>query len=150
MEQTRAVDAMDKAIPVLKEFTPGDTRRYEQAHMIWFILSGYIHANRRDETFITYGELAELMGYGRRARRGLREALVLVSLYSLYNKLPPTSVIVVNQDTEEPGFQGMLRSGYTLADEQKAVFATNWYRFRVPSPGTFRKVAENLTWDDVR
>ncbi|MEJ5067435.1 hypothetical protein WH292_06070 [Enterobacter sp. MYb186] len=141
---------MDKVIPELKEFTPGDTRRYEQAHMIWFILSGHIHANQKDGTFITYGELAELMGYGRRAGRGLREALALVSLYSLYNKLPPMSVVVVNQDTEEPGFQDMLRPGYSLADEQNAVFNTNWYRYRVPSPGTFRKVAENLSWDDVR
>ncbi|MEQ9886192.1 hypothetical protein [Pectobacterium zantedeschiae] len=141
---------MEKTVPELKEFTPGNTRRYEQANMIWYILSGYAHANKESGKLITYGELAELMGYGRRAGRGLKEALALVSLYSLYNNLAPMSVIVVNQVTEEPGFLEMLREGRTLAQEQNAVFDTNWYKYRVPSPGTFRKVAENLSWDDVR
>lgn len=141
---------MTRIVPELKEFTPGDTRRYEQAHMIWFILSGYIYANKQSGRFITYGQLAELMGYGRRAGRGLREALGLVSLYSLYNGLPPMSVIVVNQETEEPGFKEMIRKGRSLAQEQNAVFECDWFKYRVPSPGTFRKVAENLGWDDVR
>jgi hypothetical protein len=59
-------------------------------------LTGIVLSGRKT---ITYGELAELMGYGKQAGRTLAGALGLVSIYCLYNGLPPLSVIVVRKDT---------------------------------------------------
>lgn len=133
-------------VPKLKSFVPGDTRRYEQAHIIWIILTGIVLSGRKS---ITYGELAELMGYGKQAGRTLAGALGLVSIYCLYNGLPPLSVIVVRKNTDEPGWLDMIRHGRTLQDEQKEVHQTYWHHFRVPSVGTFRKANESLNWQQV-
>lgn len=133
-------------VPKLKPFVPGETRRYEQAHIIWVILTGIVLSGRKT---ITYGELAELMGYGKQAGRTLAGALGLVSIYCLYNGLPPLSVIVVRKDTEEPGWLDMIRNGKTLQDEQKEVHQTDWHHYRVPLVGTFRKANDSLNWKEV-
>lgn len=134
-----------KAVPKLKKFVEGEVRRYEQAHIIWGILSGWIAIKKKT---ITYGELAELMGYSPHAGRTLGAALGIVSIYCLYNKLPPISVIVVGKVTKVPGWQEMIRHGETLESEQKLVFSTPWYTYRTPTVGTLRKANDHLNWKD--
>lgn len=133
-------------IPKLKALPSTGARRYEQAHFIWIALSGWI-THQKGET-ITYGELAELLGYDAQAGRTLAEALGMVSLYCLYNDLPPLSCIVVAKNSNTPGWEGMIPNGSSLTKEQKKVWKTKWHLFRTPSPGTFRRVKEELKWDD--
>lgn len=135
----------DKNIPKLKLFTAHGARRYEQAHQIWLILSGWVMMNKK---VMTYGELAKLMGYKSQAGRTLGEALGIVSKYCLYNKLPPLSVIVVNAVTNLPGWEGMVRKGYSVEEEQSNVFDIKWYLYRAPTVTTFKKTNEQIEFSE--
>ena len=93
---------------------------------------------------ITYGELAAKMGYeDSRAGYTLSRQLGIVGTYCKLNDLPPLNTIVVNQETGVPGEGVVHRDGYTVSREQAAVLGEDWFRIRVPTPGTFRKVWEN-------
>ena len=133
-------------IPKLKPLPSAGARRHEQAHFVWIALAGWVQ-HHNGET-ITYGELAELLGYESKAGRTLSEALGMVSLYCLYNDLPPLSCIVVARISNTPGWEGMIPEGSSLKKEQKRVWNTEWQLYRTPSPGTFRRVQEELDWDD--
>lgn len=133
-------------IPKLKQLPSIGARRYEQAHFVWIALAGWVQHHKRET--ITYGKLAELLGYDAQAGRTLSEALGMVSLYCLYNDLPPLSCIVVAKTSNTPGWEGMIPSDSSLDAEQKKVWKTQWHLFRTPSPGTFRRVKAELDWDD--
>lgn len=136
-----------KSIPTLKRLPTSGARRHEQAHFVWIALAAWVQ-HHKNQT-ITYGELAELLGYDPKAGRTLTEALGTVSLYSLYNNLPPLSCIVVAKNSNTPGWEGMIPENSNLAKEQQRVWNTDWHLFRTPTPGTFRRVREELNWDDV-
>lgn len=133
-------------IPKLKPLPRSGARRHEQAHFIWIALSGWVQ-HHRGET-ITYGQLAELLGYEPQAGRTLAEPLGAVSLYCLYNGLPPLSCIVVGRNSNSPGWEGMIPDGSSLVQEQKRASKVSWHHFRTPTPGTFRRVREELDWDE--
>jgi hypothetical protein len=133
-------------LPKLKPLPSSGARRHEQAHFVWIALSGWVQ-HRNGQT-ITYGELAQLLGYEPQAGRTLADALGMVSLYCLYNELPPLSCIVVSKSSNTPGWEGMIPKGSSLAKEQKKAWRTNWHLFRTPSPGTFRRVREELNWNE--
>ncbi len=42
-----------------------------------------------------------------------------------------------------PGAGVVLRDDRTVSEEQRAVGAMDWFRLRVPTTGTFRKVWES-------
>lgn len=138
---------MKISIPKLKKLPMVGSRREEQAHFVWISLVSWILFHKNET--ITYGTLAELLGYSPQAGRTLAEALGTVSLYCLYNKLPPLSCIVVAKNSNSPGWEGMIPPGSSLEEEQKKVWSINWNLYRTPSVGTLRKVRENLNWDDV-
>lgn len=131
-------------LPKAKRLPSNGARRYEQAHFIWNILSGLVLF--KNQTTISYGELATILGYEPQAGRTLAEPLGLVSLYCLTNKLPPLSCIVVSKTTNAPGWDGMIPQGSTLDKEQKRVWNTKWHLYRTPSVNAFRKVKENADW----
>lgn len=133
-------------IPKLKSLASAGARRYEQAHFIWIILAGWV-LHHNGET-LTYGELAGFLGYEPQAGRTLAESLGMVSLYCLYNDLPPLSCIVVAKNSNTPGWEGMIPHGSSLIKEQKKVWKIKWHLFRTPTPGTFRRVREELVWND--
>ncbi|MGL5335984.1 MAG: hypothetical protein ACRC9R_07555 [Enterovibrio sp.] len=137
---------MKSTITRLVRFPEKGARRYEQAHAIWNILSALV-LFRPQET-ITYGELAELLGYPAQAGRTLQEALGCVSLYCRENDLPPLSCIVVNKQTNMPGWEGMIPEGETLEEAQEGVWDTQWHLYRTPAIGVFKRVLEELSWDD--
>ena len=137
---------MTKNIPLLKPLPSAGARRYEQAHFVWAALSAWVV--HRNGDLITYGELAKLLGYEPQAGRTLAEALGVVSLYCLYNDLPPLSCIVVPKNSDTPGWEGMIPAGSTSKKEQIKVWKTNWHLYRTPTPGTFRRVRAELNWDD--
>ncbi len=135
-----------KTISKLKKLPITGARRQEQAHFIWITLSSWVLFKKRQT--ITYGELAELLGYTRQAGRTLTEALGAVSLYCLYNDLPPLSCIVVAKNTHSPGWEGMILDDSDLKSEQGKVWNTPWHLYRTPSVGTFRNVRDQLNWGD--
>ncbi len=137
---------MAKNIPLLRPLPSVGARRYEQAHFVWSALAAWVvHRNRE---LVTYGQLAELLGYSPQAGRTLAEPLGLVSLYCLYNDLPPLSCIVVGAESNKPGWEEMIPNNSTLKREQKRVWRTDWHLYRTPTPGTFRRVKDELKWSD--
>jgi len=130
----------------LKKLPSSGARQYEQAHFIWNVLAAWVQYRKKE--LITYGELAIILGYEPQAGRTLAPALGMVSLYCLYNDLPPLSCIVVAKGSKKPGWEGMIPENSTSAKEQKKVWKTNWHLYRTPTAGTFRKVKEELSWND--
>jgi hypothetical protein len=130
-------------IPTIRRYKAGD-RLYVQAQRIWLILVAFVSSPTRgptDEKTITYGELAELMGYpDKRAGHTLGRQLGIVGRYCRLNDLPALNAIVVDQTTGAPGEGVLLRDGRTVKQEQKAVLAQDWFQFGVPTTGTLRKV----------
>lgn len=131
----------------IKSLPESGARRPEQAHAVWNVLSGFVLFEKNKT--ITYGELAQLLGYEARAGRTLTEALGIVSFYCLHNGLPPLSCIVVSKMTGRPGWEGMIPQDSTLEFEQERVWNTEWHLYRTPSVNTFRKARENFDWEEV-
>ncbi len=130
-------------IPQIRRYEAGD-RLHVQAQRIWLILVAFVSSPTRkstDKKTITYGELAELMGYpDKRAGHTLGRQLGIIGQYCRLNDLPTLNAIVVNQTTGAPGEDVLLRDGRTFKQEQKAVMAQDWFQFGVPTTGTLRKV----------
>ena len=134
-------------IPDIKHYGIGD-RIYVQAQRIWLVLVAFVMSptrKPRDPKTITYGEVAELMGYpDRRAGHMLGRQLGIVGTYCIRNGLPPLNAIVVTEATGMPGDEVLLRPGRTPEQEQRAVMDEDWFALRMPTTGTLRKV-----WDSM-
>ena len=139
-------------IPKARRFRRGDPR-YVQAQRVWLILTAHIMMEgrwrrrqdrkpRRKELLMTYGDLAQRMGMDRKAGVTLVIPLGIVGEYCRMNDLPTLNSIVVNQDTGVPGDHVLVRDGKTYGEEQREVMRMNWFAYRVPTAGTFRKVRE--------
>ena len=121
-------------------------RVYVQAQRIWLILSA--HAVLRRETrcngfrkgLLGYGDLAELMGKDRRAGITLTRQLGIVGHYCLEHELPPLNVIVVNQNTGEPGADVVLTPGSSIRQDQRKVLRFPWFEMRPPSIKSLKDV----------
>lgn len=135
-------------IPTIKRFSRGD-RLYVQAQQIWLILTAHVmmrvpKLSPHEPKTMTYGDLALLMGFeDRRAGHMLSRQLGIVGQLCVNDSIPALNVIVVNAETGVPGDEVVLRPGLSVQDEQKAVFAYNWFELRVPTTGTFRQVWES-------
>ena len=77
-----------------------------------------------------------------RAGQTLAIPLGIVGEYCRVNDLPTLNSIVVNQETGVPGDHVLVRDGKTYKDEQREVMNTDWFAYRVPTTGAFRKVRE--------
>ena len=137
-------------IPKAKKFGTGDPR-HVQAQRIWLILVAHVMAefrwrrpsrrpSRPDDVLITYGKLAERMGMDPKAGVTLGIPLRILGEYCRMNGLPTLNSIVIRQDTGAPGDHVLVRSGKTYQEEQREVAHTDWFQYRVPTTGTFRKV----------
>ena len=136
-------------IPRVKQFKLGDPR-YVQAQRVWLILTAHVMTRQwqkesesqqpHQSVTIYYGKVAKRMGMDPRAGRTLADALGIIGHYCLLNDLPTLNSIVVNQETEAPGDHVVLREGKTYVDEQCEIMETDWFSWRVPTTGTFRKV----------
>jgi hypothetical protein len=128
--------------PAIKQFRPGD-RVYVRAQQVWLILVAFVMSRRHsDDKTITYGDLAEKMGLPAQAAIGLGRELGIVGIYCTQNGLPALNSIVVNRETGVPGAGVVVRAGKSWRDEQRETLKANWFKFRVPTSGTFRQV-----WD---
>ena len=130
---------------MVRHYGRGD-RLYVQAQQIWLILSA--HAVLRGEEslnglpqgLLSYGDLAELMGKDRRAGITLTRQLGIVGHYCLEHELPPLNVIVVNQNTGEPGADVVLTPGNSIRQDQRKVLRFPWFEMRPPSIKSLKDV----------
>ena len=147
----------DTSVPKVKRFGIGD-QRHVQAQRIWLILTAHVMAVRQirqiwpqsrrpprglvDE-LITYGELAERMQMKgkRQAGRNLGPPLGIVGEYCRRNNLPTLNSIVIMR-SGKPSSHVLVRAGKTCQEEQREVMETDWFEYRVPTTGAFRKVRE--------
>lgn len=120
-------------------------RLYVQAQRIWIILASFVSTPLRktgDQTTITYGDLAEKMGYDRRAAITLSRQLGIVGDCCLSNDLPALNAIVVSEATGLPGPEVVLRPNRSVKQEQNSVHKRDWCAMSVPSTGALRKIWE--------
>jgi hypothetical protein len=101
--------------------------RSERASQIWAVLAW---AARNRQT-LTYGQVAKLIGV---PTAGLGQLLEPIQSYCLVNRLPPLTVLVVQQDTglPGPGFTGASASEFAKA--QADTFAKDWLEHGNPQP----------------
>ena len=145
-----AYDLLPKALQV-KPFERGDPR-HVQAHRIYLILVAHVMAiaqrskrpqgPKRRDVLITYSELTERMGMKPNARMTLGVPLGIIAEYCRMNDLPTLNSIVVLQETGAPGEGVLVRDGKTYKEEQREVANEDWFSYRVPAAGTFRRVRE--------
>jgi hypothetical protein len=114
---------------VVKRFAD-DATLPNRALQIWQILIGKAH-NRQT---MTYGQLAEVMGYEGAGIMGDR--LGPVMFYCEKHDLPPLTVLVVKQDTGLPGTG--LTSTMDLHADRERVFNYPWYSLFPPTPDEFK------------
>ena len=95
-----------------------------RALQIWQILIGKAH-NRQT---ITYGQLAELLGFG--GAGTLAQLLGPVLHYCRQQELPPLTVLVVSKDSGLPG-DGV--KDIDLNSTREEVFRFNWYGIWPPT-----------------
>lgn len=147
-----AETARDFAVPEAKEFGVGD-QRHVQAQRVYLILTAHVMKkwkwreeprppSRRKDVLITYGELAKRMGMDPKAGITLGIPLGIVGEYCRVNGLPTLNSIVIKQETGAPGDHVLVRDGKTYRDEQREVMKTDWFAYRVPTAGAFRKIRE--------
>ena len=91
---------------------------------------------------ITYGNLAERMGMNPKAGVTLGIPLGIIAEYCRLNDLPTLNSIVISQQTRAPGDRVLVRDGKTYKEEQREAAKTDWFEYRVPTTGTFRRVRE--------
>ena len=101
--------------------------RSERASQIWAVLAWAA----RSRQSITYAQLGKLIGV---PAAGLGQLLEPIQSYCLTQRLPPLTVLVVQQDSglPGPGFSGVTASEFAKA--QAEVFATDWLEHGNPQP----------------
>jgi hypothetical protein len=118
-------------------------RVWDQAEQVWVVLTAVAMAKQTGKKkTVTYGELAEWMGYNPAEGYTLVPALTLVGQMCLATKLPPLNVLVVTKHGQQPGDELVLGPGFTVAKAQKAVLSVNWFEWRAPVAGSFRALIE--------
>ena len=134
--------------PMVKHYERGD-RVHVRSQQIWMILVAFVMNSESRRNRLTYGQLANLMGYpDPRVGYTLGLPLGIVCKYCKINNLPLLNLIVVNQETLVPGTDGLVRAGYSLQREQKEIFDEDWFQYRIPSTGAFRRAWELDLEDD--
>ena len=99
----------------------------ERAYRTWPILA----ACAREGTTVTYGDLGTLIGIHHRA---IRYVLGLIQTYCLEEKLPPLTILVVDQ-SGKPGTGFIAYDVDKLAEGMALVYAYNWDA--IPNPFAF-------------
>ncbi len=123
-------------------FEQSGERQYARAQRIWQVLVGYVMFKQdlsgMGAGIITYGDLAEILGYDRRAAVTLGAPLGYIHRFCEQNDLPHLNAIVVREDTGIAGWDEMYPDRKRHLEEQKKVRKFDWFRVRVPQAGTLK------------
>ncbi|MEH6565491.1 MAG: hypothetical protein V7756_09235 [Halopseudomonas sp.] len=109
--------------------------RSERASQIWAVLA--LAAKGRQS--LTYGILSKLIGV---PAAGLGKLLEPIQSYCLIEKLPPLTILVVQQESGLPGagFTGAKATEYTK--NQMKVFAFDWVEHGNPQSEKLENAAQ--------
>lgn len=109
--------------------------REQRAAQIWSVLV-WAAKNRQ---VLTYGILENLTGV---PRRGQGQLLEPIQSYCMLKKLPPLTILVVNDETGAPG------SGFIAAADipktQMKVFDFDWFRLSAPNIKDFQQALKQM------
>ncbi|MBI2373849.1 MAG: hypothetical protein HYV07_07620 [Deltaproteobacteria bacterium] len=106
----------------------------KRALQIWLILLARAELRRT----ITYGDVARILGYD--GAGVLAHILGHIMYHCQRNKLPPLTVLVVNQKTGLPG-DGLVAED--IHAQREAVFGYDWYAIEPPLP---EELVDSLNW----
>jgi len=108
--------------------------RSERASQIWAVLA--LSAKGRQS--LTYGILSKLVGV---PAAGLGKLLEPIQSYCLIEKLPPLTILVVQQESGLPGsgFTGAKATEFTR--DQMRVFSFDWIEHGNPQPESLERAA---------
>lgn len=127
----------------VKFFEQTGERQYARAQRIWQILTGYVmfkqDVSDKGKGIITYADLAQLLGYDRRAGVTLSVPLGYIHRFCEQNELPHLNAIVVMENTGIAGWDEMFPDRERHLKEQKMVKQFDWFTVRTPTAGTFKK-----------
>lgn len=130
----------------LKKFDRGQTIHDRAAH-IWQILVPWVTWQMTDQMkpgLITYGRLAEELGYSRQAGRTLANPLGSLANFCERNGIPALNAVVVRRDTNAAGV-GLWTAIYERPeDEVEAVLSHVWRSYKTPTPRQFRTAWEKM------
>jgi putative restriction endonuclease len=100
----------------------------ERATQVWSVLV----LAARNQQVLSYAMIEKLTGIDKRA---VGRALEPIQRYCKREKLPPLTVLVVNEST------GLPSEGFTEARDifgaQARVFVYNWHQWKAPQPEDF-------------
>ena len=110
--------------------------KYERASQIWAVLA-WAAKNRQT---LTYGHLSKLIGV---PTAGLGQLLEPIQSYCLRKKMPPLTILVVQQDTGWPGtgFTGATVDEY--AEAYMKVYRYGWLEHGNPQPEGLEAASRN-------
>ena len=110
----------------------------ERACQIWGILA-WAAKNRQS---LTYGHLSKLIGV---PTSGLGQLLEPIQSFCIIEKLPPLTILVVQQDSGFPGsgFTGAKASEF--AEAQMKVFDFDWLHYGNPQPEKLEQAVQRLS-----
>ena len=97
---------------------------YQRSSQIWSLL---VCAARERKSY-TYGQISEILGFKGAGVMG--QFLNPIMRFCEDNKLPPLTVLVVNQDTGLPG-EG-LSTLEDVNEDREEVFSFDWFRINPP------------------
>ena len=111
--------------------------RSERACQIWGILA-WAAKNRQT---MTYGHLSKLIGV---PSAGLGQLLEPIQSFCILEKLPPLTILVLQQDSGLPGsgFTGAKASEYAKA--QMEVFECDWLDYGNPQTEKLEQAVQKL------
>ena len=107
----------------------------ERSTQIWAVLA-WAARNRQN---ITYGQLAQATGA---FTGGLGAWLEPIQSYCIINKLPPLTVLVVQQESGMPGSGFTGATAAELATAQARVFSFNWLEHGNPGAERLEQAAK--------
>ena len=112
--------------------------QHERAFRAWSILTG---CARRNES-ITYGDIAAKLGIHHRV---VRFVLGKIQDYCLEQRLPPLTILVINQKTRRPSDGFIAWDAHDIPDGRKLVFGFQWKT--IPNP--FQFASDGSSYDQL-
>jgi hypothetical protein len=135
----------------LKKYERGQTIHDRAAH-IWQILVPWVTWGMTDGMrpgLITYGRLAQELGYSPQAGRTLSKSLGSLANLCEREAIPALNAVVVRRDTEQAG-DGLWTAIYEHSeDEVEAVLQHVWRSYKAPTPRQFRTAWEETLAEQI-
>jgi hypothetical protein len=110
--------------------------RTQRAMQLWSVLV----LAARNQQVLSYSMVEKLTGLPKWTQA---DFLGVVAAYCIVNKLPPLTVLVVNEETGLPG--GKFPGPADIFGGQARVFVYDWFAHGIPSPEDFEAASERIS-----